>query len=46
MSEVDYLYLIYNSLQIISLFLQLLFYGCFVFLIIHFGYWFFSRFFY
>lgn len=46
MSELDYLILINNSLTTISSFLQLLFYGCFVFLIIHFGYWFFSRFFY
>ena len=46
MSELEILFKIYSILETISSFLQLFFYGIFILIIIYFGYWFFSRFFY
>ena len=37
---------IYNQLSIFSNFVQFFIYGIFILVIIYFGYWFFSRFFY
>ena len=46
MSEVELLNEILVQLQTISLFFQLFIYGFILLIIIYFGYWFFSRFFY
>ena len=43
---IDLLSTIVQQLEIISTFIQILSYGIVVLLIIYFGYWFFSRFFY
>lgn len=37
---------IYDTLQTISFFTQIFFYGIVLLILIYFGYWFFSRFFY
>ena len=46
MTEIEILTQIYNEIFVISKFLQLFVYGFIVLIIIYFGYWFFSRFFY
>ena len=46
MSEIELLTQIYNEIFVISKFVQLFTYGFIVLIIIYFGYWFFSRFFY
>lgn len=46
MNEIDILNEILIQLRSINVFFQLLFYGILLLLIIYYGYWFFSRFFY
>lgn len=46
MTDVDLLNAILIQLRTINVFLQLFIYGFIVLLVIYFGYWFFSRFFY
>lgn len=46
MTEIELLEEIYKNIFVISTFVQLFTYGFIVILIVYFGYWFFSRFFY
>lgn len=46
MEELQVLYRILEILEVMSTFFQIFFYGIILLIIIYFGYWFFSRFFY